>query len=183
MLDLKEKKRLYDIEYRKINAGKIKDRYISKAGERMANRSKRNEKERLAYASSEERRERARAACRKYQSTHREKLATKRKRHVEKLKQHGLYADYRRRQRLAYKYGLSVNEWEGMFNSQDGKCACCGGDSHKGKYGWVVDHNHLTGEVRGIVCNPCNVMIGMAKDSVEILAKGIKYLSRNKCAI
>jgi hypothetical protein len=39
-----------------------------------------------------------------------------------------------------------------------------------------VDHNHKTGEIRGLLCSKCNFMLGFAKDSIEILYNGIKYL-------
>jgi hypothetical protein len=42
-----------------------------------------------------------------------------------------------------------------------------------------VDHNHDTGEVRAILCKPCNTMLGMAKDSVDRLQAGIDYLKEH----
>ncbi len=41
---------------------------------------------------------------------------------------------------------------------------------------WVVDHDHDTGKIRGIICNPCNVQLGAFKDSIEELEEAIKYL-------
>jgi hypothetical protein len=41
---------------------------------------------------------------------------------------------------------------------------------------WVVDHDHDTGKLRGIICNPCNVKLGAFKDSIEELGEAIKYL-------
>ena len=45
--------------------------------------------------------------------------------------------------------------------------------------GYAIDHNHETGEFRGILCINCNSMLGMAKDSPRILAKAIGYLEAN----
>lgn len=45
---------------------------------------------------------------------------------------------------------------------------------------FVVDHDHETGKVRGLLCNSCNVMLGHSKDDVAILQKGIEYLNRMK---
>ena len=41
---------------------------------------------------------------------------------------------------------------------------------------WVVDHDHDTGKIRGIICNPCNIQLGAFKDSIEELEEAIKYL-------
>jgi hypothetical protein len=40
----------------------------------------------------------------------------------------------------------------------------------------VVDHNHATGKVRGLICNSCNHMLGVAKDSIDVLRSAIEYL-------
>lgn len=60
-----------------------------------------------------------------------------------------------------------------MFASQNNKCAICGIDI---KDNGVVDHSHITNKVRGILCNKCNVLLGMARDNVDILKKAIDYL-------
>lgn len=52
-------------------------------------------------------------------------------------------------------------------------------DNPRTRKGWIVDHDHKTGKVRGIVCNACNSMLGQARDSAEILWKGIFYLTRH----
>lgn len=45
--------------------------------------------------------------------------------------------------------------------------------------GYAIDHNHKTGEFRGILCLPCNSVLGMAKDSALILSRAIEYLEKN----
>ena len=42
-----------------------------------------------------------------------------------------------------------------------------------------VDHNHVTGTVRGLLCNMCNIGIGMFRDNVNFMYKAIKYLEDN----
>jgi hypothetical protein len=71
------------------------------------------------------------------------------------------------------KYGLTESEYKNMFASQNNKCAICGIDI---KDNGVVDHSHITNKVRGILCNKCNVLLGMARDNVDILKKAIDYL-------
>jgi hypothetical protein len=57
---------------------------------------------------------------------------------------------------LKRTYGISIDDWEGLLASQGYKCGCgCGKDFQEGKR-WSVDHDHETGEVRGIVQYACN---------------------------
>ena len=70
-----------------------------------------------------------------------------------------------------------------MLADQDGTCAICNKKnkmkkSKKDAYQLSVDHNHDTGEIRGLLCMNCNFGIGNFKDSIEILKEAIKYLER-----
>ena len=79
---------------------------------------------------------------------------------------------------LKRKYGITINEYNRMLNSQNNKCAVCNSTS-KGKKNakyFSVDHCHTTGKVRGLLCNHCNAGIGNMKDDVVILEKAIAYL-------
>ena len=75
------------------------------------------------------------------------------------------------------KYGLSQEEYKNMFIAQDNKCAICGRSFSDRKA--YVDHCHETGKVRGLLCTQCNTLLGMARDSVEILGNAINYLKNN----
>ena len=75
-----------------------------------------------------------------------------------------------KRQR-ATKYGLSVLELELM---DTGVCEIC--STTEGKM--CVDHDHKTGSVRGLLCEPCNFMLGHAKDNTNTLANAIAYLKK-----
>lgn len=79
--------------------------------------------------------------------------------------------------RLLTKYGITLKEWEALFESQESKCAVCGSPDPSTKSGWHTDHCHETGRVRGILCMPCNIMLGMSRDNTDILANAIKYLN------
>ena len=72
----------------------------------------------------------------------------------------------------ARKYGLSEKHFRLLLESQDYECAICG----KPDRNLVVDHNHNTGKVRGLLCNSCNVGIGHLQDSVLILNRAVGYL-------
>ena len=56
-------------------------------------------------------------------------------------------------------------------------CAICGGQPTNGRR-LAIDHCHTTDEIRGLLCNKCNLLIGHARDSVDILLAAIEYLSR-----
>jgi len=62
------------------------------------------------------------------------------------------------------------------FRIFDGYCQCCGG-TKPGPKGWCLDHDHVLHKFRGIICGSCNTMLGMARESVRVLAAGIKYLT------
>ena len=84
---------------------------------------------------------------------------------------------YDRRHMLKTKYGITAEEYDEMLESQGNGCAICSGrELQKGRYHMHVDHNHVTGQVRGILCHKCNSLLGMAKDSIEILNLAIAYL-------
>lgn len=74
---------------------------------------------------------------------------------------------------LKYRYGLSTEQFDQMMIDQEGKCAICGNHFEKSPH---VDHNHITGAVRALLCHHCNVMLGYAYDDVEILQNAIDYL-------
>jgi len=82
---------------------------------------------------------------------------------------------WRRSKHLRESYGITEEDLQKILKLQGGICKICGTDTPEGK-GWVVDHNHKTGEVRGILCAKCNTGLGMFGDSKERLQKAINYL-------
>ena len=75
------------------------------------------------------------------------------------------------------KYGLSEEEYYKLFKQQNNKCAICNKE-FSDELKAFVDHDHITNQVRGLLCTHCNTLLGMSKDSVEILSKAIKYLQK-----
>lgn len=61
---------------------------------------------------------------------------------------------------LLTKYGITLEEWESLFEAQGSVCGLCGSPDPRNKLGWHTDHCHETGKVRGITCYPCNVTMG-----------------------
>lgn len=65
-----------------------------------------------------------------------------------------------------------------MLEKQNYCCDICGKHEDECKTTLHVDHNHVTGIVRGLLCTTCNMGIGKLKDSIEMLLKAIDYLKR-----
>lgn len=78
------------------------------------------------------------------------------------------------KQRLK-KYGLSAEQFSDLMTKQDGHCAICPTPLAGGR-GEHIDHDHVTGEVRAILCHACNTGLGHFKDSPELLIKAAEYL-------
>lgn len=72
-------------------------------------------------------------------------------------------------------YGITVETYRSMWKSQGGFCAICGEVDYDG-IRLCVDHDHVTGTVRGLLCGKCNRGIGLLKDSPAVLAKAALYL-------
>lgn len=66
-----------------------------------------------------------------------------------------------------------------LFKSQNEKCYICETSTNWNGKSFPVDHCHKTNEVRGILCDDCNVGLGKFKDDIEILEKAINYLRRD----
>ena len=82
-----------------------------------------------------------------------------------------------RRYHLKHNYGITPEEYDKMLMEQGGVCAMCKKDDPKHYHDrLVVDHNHKTGEVRSLLCNPCNTLIGLANEDVDLLMTAAAYL-------
>lgn len=72
-------------------------------------------------------------------------------------------------------YGLKDGDYGKLYEAQGGVCAICkraNGSTRK----LSVDHDHDTGEVRGLLCRPCNDMLGHARDDWRMFARATRYL-------
>ena len=75
-------------------------------------------------------------------------------------------------------YGLPAGRFKQMLLEQAGVCAVCGAPPRKRALN--VDHCHMTGAVRGLLCDACNIAIGMLCDSPERLERAAAYLRRHQ---
>lgn len=100
----------------------------------------------------------------------------------EKAQYHLKYQNEAKNAYLKRKFKLSFDEHKILFNRQGGRCAICGEtekiiDHRSGEPRMLaVDHNHVTGKNRGLLCNNCNQGLGRFKESWELLDAAVAYL-------
>jgi hypothetical protein len=82
-----------------------------------------------------------------------------------------------RRYHLKRKFGLTPEDYERMLRNQSGGCAICGAPPPPGK-SLHIDHDHVTGEVRGLLCFKHNNALGDFDDDPELLHRALRYLRR-----
>lgn len=90
------------------------------------------------------------------------------------------YEDNGRNARLERLYGMTLEQYDGMLEAQNNRCAICGSEDPKRGSRFLVDHCHRTGDVRGLLCHHCNVFIGMAEDDTATLLSAVKYLEESR---
>lgn len=94
--------------------------------------------------------------------------------HRETLKARKASSHERRVQEV---YGLGPGDYDRLYEAQGGKCYICQratGSSRK----LSVDHDHKTGFVRGLLCRPCNDLLGHLRDDIEAAYRIVHYLRR-----
>ncbi len=124
-----------------------------------------------------------------------EQIKRYRAKYPERHRKESLAYYYRNKERLREKkklyaqnggnlrrYNLSLDSYKLLFKQQGGVCAICGNAETVKLRGVIkklaVDHNHITGKVRGLLCNHCNRGLGCMKDDVLIFKNAIKYLKK-----
>lgn len=84
---------------------------------------------------------------------------------------------------LRRKYGIGLNELRAMAEAQDYRCAICGEKETELRDGLprhlAIDHDHVTGAVRGLLCQSCNTGLGKFRDSVSVMILAIVYLEKH----
>lgn len=91
------------------------------------------------------------------------------------------WAATRRKAGLRYrysKYGLTLADYDEMLRTQGNGCAICGKTPEENGKRLAVDHDHETGDVRGLLCDMCNKGLGCFGDSSQRLRSAANYLER-----
>jgi hypothetical protein len=84
--------------------------------------------------------------------------------------------DYAHTRLIARQYGITADQYLELLELQDGRCAICLTRPRNRRL--AVDHDHDTGEIRGLLCTRCNHgILGKAHDSVTLLTRAIAYLT------
>ena len=81
-----------------------------------------------------------------------------------------------RKTAYARRYKMTVEEYNALFEAQGYICAICGASKGWQNKRLAVDHNHASGEVRGLLCDRCNTVIGKMEDNPDLLRKAASYL-------
>lgn len=91
-------------------------------------------------------------------------------------------AQWKQFQKRVHSYGLTLDQYHSLAEKQDFVCACCGeAPTPKTRMSsldhFVVDHDHATMRVRGLLCNGCNIAIGHLRDSASKAHAAMRYLT------
>jgi len=158
------------------------------------------EKERENYKKYyRENKEKIKENVKQYQAENKNEIQEKRKEyfvqrnliHKEKMKSDAVYraevrnrnkkydrTDKRKSQALMRNFGINIDQYNQLKESQANCCAIC--DTHYSnlKQALNVDHCHVTGRIRGLLCASCNMALGLLKDDFNLLNKSIQYLQK-----
>jgi hypothetical protein len=86
---------------------------------------------------------------------------------------------HKQSRRKLKKYSISIDDYRGMWQQQSGRCAICNVYTSE----LVIDHNHKSGVVRGLLCHSCNVAIGLFRDDIDVLSNAIVYLKADESGV
>lgn len=120
-------------------------------------------------------------AHRKYAASHEKELKIYKEKYRTNNSQK--MATYRQNYNLIGRYGISTEQYESLLSAQKGACAICTITKCATGKRLAVDHCHSTQKIRGLLCARCNLLIGAAQESNDILNATIKYLNDNKITV
>jgi hypothetical protein len=83
--------------------------------------------------------------------------------------------EYRQSYRLKTRFGLTTEEFSDMIKKQNNKCKICECEMNPPQ----VDHNHITGKIRSLLCRGCNTSLGLLREDPQILRNMISYIHDN----
>jgi hypothetical protein len=112
-----------------------------------------------------------------YDNAHKEERKEYKKHYYKKNDE--LFKKKYKRNDLKRKFGITQEEYNIIYESQNGCCLICGSHSNTHNKALAVDHNHTTGKIRGLLCAKCNQGLGLFRDDINILTKAIDYLQKN----
>lgn len=105
----------------------------------------------------------------KYYEKNREKILKKQK------ENHKKNPHKRKNSVLKYEYGITLNDYNKMFEQQKGKCAICKRHQNDLTRTLCVDHNHKTNQVRALLCVTCNTDVSVVENRLKEM---LTYLNK-----
>lgn len=176
----RKRKREYDKQWREANKEKVDEyakQYYQVNKKTMLGRQKRHYQvnRKIVLASQKQ-----------YREANKEAEQARRKRYYQAnkeavLESHRKYSQAnskpRRQSSLRKNYGITLADYDAMFEAQAGCCAICGRHQSEFKRRLAVDHNHDTGRVRALLCDSCNYGLGFFRESQDLLSQAIDYLN------
>lgn len=166
---ISEEKRAYNKEYALANKERIaarrRERYATEPEhrEKLKKRSRSNYK---GYSSlTEEQRKKNHEATRKWKLKNKDKVREYTK-------------NYFRENRYGRGYSMRKEEYNSRLAEQNDACKICRSlDPGRKLRRFCIDHDHVTGVIRGLLCHYCNIALGAFKDNPEIMNRAIEYLA------
>lgn len=159
----KEEKKAYHKAYYEANKDRLKkmsnDNYHANRDREIIRRKEYHIKHR------DEMNEHAKRYYHKHKEQNKERRKEYNKNHKREIKSYKLFLSY----------GITLEQYEKMYNRQKGKCAIC----KTYRESLVVDHDHKTGKVRHLLCHKCNLALGYVNDDTKILKSMITYLDEH----
>ncbi len=128
-------------------------------------------KRKREWAKTESQRKKRREYMREWVKNNPEKVKANAKKSYENKKDSKEYKEKQRTYALKVNYGLSIDAFEEMKNVQNNKCLICNKDFNELKKQPHVDHDHNTGEVRGLLCGSCNTKLGWYEAFIESITE------------
>lgn len=105
-----------------------------------------------------------------------------RKNNIEKIREYDKLRrtpEKNRRNNLKHNFNITLEDYNNLLESQNGKCAICWKDKSDFGKSLAIDHCHKTNVIRGILCFHCNSAIGKFKDDCGLLKRAIEYLQKH----
>lgn len=96
-----------------------------------------------------------------------------------KLKNVEYTKQYMRKYSILKRYGMTWKQYSKLLEDQKQCCAICSVSQESLSYKFHVDHNHVTGKIRGLLCSKCNVALGQLNEDINLFNKAINYLRRS----
>jgi len=123
--------------------------------------------------------DRIRKARKQYYQKHKKEAIQYQQNHKEQMKIYDKkyrqrHSDRIKNKNLKYIYGITLEDKKKIYKNQNNKCKIC--DNFFDINLLKIDHNHLTNEIRGLLCNKCNAGIGFLQENLKILQNAINYL-------